>query len=412
MAELGETTDPKALVPGDPDGLNDKATKLREEGERFETVGAGLKRVEVGDWKGEASEAFWSTFSPEPPKWIKVCDATESVSKVLSGYAETLRWAQNQASEAIALWERGEDESRRAAGTQAASAKGDAPGSGYRQQAQQTLAHAREQLDAAGTRAAAAIGGGSGKEGALDGLVHAVTSGWKAEGKADASGPNAGASASWPKGGKMGELKAFAELAKASAQGSVGNEYAQLSGKASATVAAEASLSGGVTNEGVAAKAEVAAGAKATAQGKAELGPYLGYNAKGEAFVGGKASASASVGLDGLHANAGAFAGGKVTGKAGGDIGGIGINATAEGWAGPGAEAGVHFGPDESGTWHIGANAGVSPIVGGKLGFELTVDPEDVAATASDAAQFVGDAGESVGEFASSSYDTVTGWVS
>lgn len=125
--------------------------------------------------------------------------------------------------------------------------------------------------------------------------------------------------------------------------------------------------------------------------------------------MGAKASASGSVGADGLHANAGAFAGAKATGKVGGDVGGIGLNATAEGWAGAGAEAGVDFGPDQNGKWHVGASAGISPALGGKVGVELTVDPKDVAATATDAAQFAEDAAQNVGETASSTWDTVTG---
>ncbi|MDR7302620.1 putative T7SS-secreted protein [Haloactinomyces albus] len=417
MGVLGETSDPKALIPGSPNIIEDKVAALRKQGERYAAITDELRGVDVGNWWGQAGEAFWSMFSKEPPKWTAVGDSLASTSGALTEYAGTLRWAQGQAAEAIALWEKGEASTHRAMAQYketSAQAPFSDPGEQYRRQAQELLTGAREKLDAAGTHAAAAIRGDGTKPGALDHLVDEITGGWSAKGKAEASGPNAGVAAAWPKGSKMGELKAFAELAKASAQGSAGNDYVQLSGKAAATVAAEASLAGQVNNEGIGAKAEVKAGAKASAQGKVDFGPYAGYNGKVEAFVGASASASASVGLDGLKANAGAFAGAKATGKVGGDIGGIGLNVTGEAWAGPGAEPGVRLGPDENGTWHIGANAGVSPIVGGKLGFELTVDPDDVAQTATDAAQFVGNAaantGEAIDDFATSTYDSLNPW--
>lgn len=411
-ASLGETTDPKALVPGNPDGLEKKVDDFRKVGEHCVSVRDDLGKVDVGDWSGNAGEAFRVAFGQEPPKWTTVGRSLDSATKALTEYADTLRWAQNRAAEAIALWEKGEQQARQTAThAEATAADVEQAGEGYRRQAREVLASAREQLTAAGSQAAGAIRGGSQQPGALDSLVEAVTSGWSMKGKASASGPDAGVSASWPKSEKLGELKAFAELAKASAEGSIKNGPLELSGKAAATVAAEASLSGGLTNEGLAVKAEALAGGKASAEGKTEIGPYAGANAKVEAFAGAKAGAGIRAGMDGLHASADAFAGGKVSAKAGGDIGGLGINATAEGWAGAGAEAGVHFGPDQNGTWRIGANAGAAVGLGGKLGFEVTVDPKDIAATAGDAAEFVGDAAQGVGDTAESAWNTATGWV-
>lgn len=244
-------------------------------------------------------------------------------------------------------------------------------------------------------------------------MVDEITGGWKAKGTAEASGPNAGVSAKAPNGYKLGELKAFAELAKAKAQGSVGNQYLQLSGKAAATVAAEASVSGQITKDAITAKAEAMAGAKASAQGKLELSHYAGYLAKAEAFVGARAGVNADISKTGIHVGGEAFAGGKITGKVGGDVAGIGINATAEGWAGAGAGAGFDVG-FENGTFEVQANAGLAWGLGGKGGFELSIDTNDVAATATDAAKFVGDAtaatGEAIGDAASDAYDTATFW--
>ncbi len=418
MVSLGETMDPRALVPGDPGSVEDKAAALRKEAERYATAKDDLRRVDIGDWWGQASEGFRNVLSSEPPKWSSICDSVETTSGALTGYAGVLHWAQGQAAEAVALWEKGEDSTRAArlqyeSTTSAPQVPFSDPGEQYRQQARALLIHAREKLHTAGTRAAAAIRGEGEKPGALDHFVNEITGGWTTRGRAEASGPNAGVSAKWPNGYKVGELKAFAELAKASAQGSVGNEYVQLSGKAEATVAAEASVSGQVTRDAIIGKAEAMAGAKASAQGKVEFGPYAGALGKAEAFAGAKAGAEAEISKTGVSVNADAFAGAKVTGKVGADVAGIGINTTAEGWAGAGAGAG--FGVEyENGTFTVDANAGLAWGLGGKLGFELSVDTNDVAATATDAAQFVGNAaastGEAIGDATSSAYDTVTFW--
>ncbi|MEB3367654.1 WXG100 family type VII secretion target [Saccharopolyspora mangrovi] len=114
MAELGQTSDPKALIPGEADSVDDTVRKLRRQSEEFGAVGDRLKRVDVVGWTGEASHAFMDLFSKEPPKWLKVSDLLDSASKSLTEYASTLRWAQGQAAEAIARWEEGESATAKA----------------------------------------------------------------------------------------------------------------------------------------------------------------------------------------------------------------------------------------------------------------------------------------------------------
>jgi hypothetical protein len=67
-------------------------------------------------------------------------------------------------------------------------------------------------------------------------------------------------------------------------------------------------------------------------------------------------------------------------------VGGLGAGARGEAWAGIGAAADATIGKGEDGKWHIGAEAGVGLGVGGKLGFEVTVDPGEVTDTLGDAA--------------------------
>lgn len=128
---------------------------------------------------GRAADAFRDKFSYEPPKWLTVGDSFNAASIALAGYADTLRWAQRQAAQAIALWEDGEVTTRQAqsqhdaavaqANTQnlANATAGNPtvlwvapfsdPGQAVRQVAQDTLDRARAQLAEAGDRAAETI---------------------------------------------------------------------------------------------------------------------------------------------------------------------------------------------------------------------------------------------------------------
>jgi hypothetical protein len=145
----------------------------------------------------------------------------------------------------------------------------------------------------------------------------------KVAGKAQASGPKAGFEMSGPKDGKLGELKAYAELAKASAEGSISNQFLTVKGKAEAGIGAEATAAASFTNEGLKAEVEASAGAKASAEYRVDAGP-LGYGAKAEGFAGAQAGAGLTAGKDGLEGKAEAFAGAKGSVRGQADIGGIG----------------------------------------------------------------------------------------
>jgi hypothetical protein len=217
--------------------------------------------------------------------------------------------------------------------------------------------------------------------------------GWVAEGEAEASGLGAGTSVSGPDigAGKLGEAEAHADLGRASAEGSLTNGPMQLAGAGEAYAGAKVSAAGGITGEGIKGEVGAMAGGQASANGRADLGP-VGVYGRAEGMVGAEAGAHAGVGVDGVQLGGEAFAGAKGSVAGGADIGGIGVGATAEGWAGPGAEASLNFSKDANGAWHFAPKVGVSPIIGGAVGFEVTVDPGKIADTASDAADAVGDA--------------------
>ncbi|MBE1502250.1 hypothetical protein H4696_009350 [Amycolatopsis lexingtonensis] len=176
MAELGETSDPRALVPGDPAAIEENARVLRDRSEATARVGDGLGKIDTGSWTGPAATQFHDKFSYEPAKWLAASDSFDAVAESLTSYAQTLRWAQGQANDAIRQWSQGQaataeakdrytqdvadadaENRRRAANGDPArvtAAPFSDPGEAIRQAARETLGRARQQLTEAGDRAA------------------------------------------------------------------------------------------------------------------------------------------------------------------------------------------------------------------------------------------------------------------
>ncbi|WP_216211176.1 putative T7SS-secreted protein [Amycolatopsis aidingensis] len=179
MAELGHTSDPTALIPGNPEAIEENVIAVRGRGRSLEAAGGGLGLIDTGAWEGDAGTRFREKFSYEPPKWLRAADAFEATAAALEGYADTLRWAQRQAQEAIARWEQGEQATQQArarhdaavaqatAQNQANAAHGNPtvlkiapfvdPGEQHREAARAILHRARQQLTEAGDVAAGAI---------------------------------------------------------------------------------------------------------------------------------------------------------------------------------------------------------------------------------------------------------------
>ncbi len=213
-----------------------------------------------------------------------------------------------------------------------------------------------------------------------------------------ATGPDGDYEEKTAEGGKIGEAKLWGNLFKLGVKNADGTFTGE------AKLGAELSRSHSLTNEGFKAQLEAVAGLTIKGEYKNAVGPngLVGYGAEAEAFAGGKAGLGLNLGRNGFEAKAEAFAGGRLGGKVFGDVGGIGLGLTAEGWAGPGAEAGVTA-KNENGVWTLGASAGASPLVGGKLGVELRVDTNKVVETAGHVRQAVEDGIAEVGK----GYETV-----
>ncbi|WP_328742290.1 DUF6531 domain-containing protein [Streptomyces caniferus] len=100
--QLGETEDPKELIHGDVEKINETASHLKDFSAAFDRVADGMRKLGSGQhWSGKAADAFREKFDMHPKQWMHAADACEDASKALKSYAETASWAQGKASDAI-----------------------------------------------------------------------------------------------------------------------------------------------------------------------------------------------------------------------------------------------------------------------------------------------------------------------
>ncbi|MEU0407383.1 putative T7SS-secreted protein [Streptomyces griseorubiginosus] len=170
MAELGETSDPRALVPGNPDSLTTTAQSLLAYGDVLVEAGEGLAKIDTVDgWRGPAGDAFRDRFHGQPTRWIEAGNEFHAAANALYDYLNTLRAAQQRAAEAISRYARGEAataNARNAHDRQVTEARGKGdnteipfndPGEADRAGARADLDAARGNVDTAGHTAAALV---------------------------------------------------------------------------------------------------------------------------------------------------------------------------------------------------------------------------------------------------------------
>jgi hypothetical protein len=105
VAELGETEDPKALVPGNAAAVGGTARALRARGGELTLAGKGLQRIDTADgWSGDAADAFRAKFHGQPGKWLEAGDCFTEAAAALENYVYTLTWAQSEAAAAVKDW--------------------------------------------------------------------------------------------------------------------------------------------------------------------------------------------------------------------------------------------------------------------------------------------------------------------
>ncbi|WDM16386.1 toxin C-terminal domain-containing protein [Streptomyces lavenduligriseus] len=112
--QLGESEEANELVHGDPAKIRQSAKHLRDFHRAFDKVGQGLKKVDSSGWRGEGGDAFREKFSVHPVKWAQAAEACETAAAALESYADTVKWAQGQAEEAVRLYKKGVKASKEA----------------------------------------------------------------------------------------------------------------------------------------------------------------------------------------------------------------------------------------------------------------------------------------------------------
>ncbi|MEV6175866.1 putative T7SS-secreted protein [Streptomyces sp. NPDC052015] len=105
--DLGQTEDKTKLIYGSADKLRSTAEKLRAFQKAFDNAGEGLKGLDSSQLKGETAEAVRTAVSTQPPKWFTGSDACEKAAAALEAFAGTVTWAQGQAQTAIDKWKEG-----------------------------------------------------------------------------------------------------------------------------------------------------------------------------------------------------------------------------------------------------------------------------------------------------------------
>ncbi|MGW3325394.1 hypothetical protein [Streptomyces virginiae] len=251
-----------------------------------------------------------------------------------------------------------------------------------------------------------ALGQGSGRDETLTGFNNYAEGDLKkfekpddprAETKTDSLGVSTTGAGQY---GKEASVKAYADLFHQTAKGEGDLAGLKLSGIADIYGGGRATANWGITDKGFVGKAEASAGVRALAEGRVGGDHHSAYG-RAEGFAGAEVGVSAKATKEEVTVGAKAFAGAKGSLNGGVESGGIGVGVTAEGWAGPGAEAWWGYKKDEeTGAYKLGGKAGASPLLGGSIGLEITVDPEKVVKSAGDVADAVGDTAHAVGDAA------------
>ncbi|MFC8827903.1 putative T7SS-secreted protein [Streptomyces sp. NPDC057137] len=112
--QLGRTEDANELIHGNPGKISASAKHLKDFQAAFDKVGQGMRGLDSTHWRGEGGDAFRKKFEMHPTKWLRASDACETAGGALDAYADTVKWAQGQAKEAITLYKKGKAASEEA----------------------------------------------------------------------------------------------------------------------------------------------------------------------------------------------------------------------------------------------------------------------------------------------------------
>ncbi|KQW49066.1 hypothetical protein ASC77_10200 [Nocardioides sp. Root1257] len=436
-AELGTTTDPKALIKGEPGQVRANATRLSTESTRIAGLAGDVDAISIPGWSGGYGEpAYAAARSAEQDKWSAYADLLDQASTSLSTYAGALTTAQSKAADAIAKWQQGEDATKQAVSDYNASV--DAynsyvnrqvcvpsygggpttpsigpgkpgpfvdPGQALRDEAEKILEDARTALDSAGATCVKELGGleGSKTEGkttpfSADGSVEGPSIDWGDWKDTFGKDPTKGKDGKYDNGASespfkinLGKVEGDAHVW--GAEGSWEDYWggAKVTADGSVTVlGAEGSATAHIGSDGLVIGADgklVLVGAEGSVGAEWE---HASVGADGQVFVGASGEGEVLVGPTGAHANGELFAGAKAEGSVQGEVGGVGGEVEAEGWAGVGIGGDVDFG-FKDGKFEIGGSGGAALGLGGKIGGHITIDPGEIIDTGGDIISGIGD---------------------
>jgi type VII secretion system ESX-1 substrate len=437
MAELGQTTDPRQLIPGEPEQIAADLRAMVDTVRKVDATGDRLSRVDSVQWRGDASETFRAAYGPEPPKWVQVSEMLAEGGQSLADYGDTLSWGQGEAQRAIELYTQAQ------AATRSATAAHDTrvqfgipvgplvdPGAKTAQEAQEILTNAREKVDEAGTDAAKSLGFEPDGQGGFKtkvgdtsyGTHHRKTGkdgkdpgGWqKHKGRGRSYQGEWGSQSNGLFTDMLGDTleglgvtlpeataAAGAQVEAAGADANGGFKSGPLSGDWDArgsVLGAGAEAHAGANPLGANAGASAAAYlGKGSAQGRLRLGDHTSASAGVEGQVGAHGGVDGTIGPLGGQAGGDVFAGADANGQASADLGGVSAGAHGGAEFGVGANASGQFGMGDDGKIHFGGSVGVALGPGFTAGFDISVDPGEVANTLGDAAKSGWHAAEDLG---------------
>jgi hypothetical protein len=83
-AELGQTNDPTALVPGNAESIYITEGALIQYGDLLVEAGTGLRQIDTtAGWSGAAADAFREVYHGQPSKWLQAGDAFHDAANAL-----------------------------------------------------------------------------------------------------------------------------------------------------------------------------------------------------------------------------------------------------------------------------------------------------------------------------------------
>jgi len=447
-AELGQTSNPKDLIPGEPESISSDLRDLVGNLQLMGGIKDDLGGIDPTQWTGEASDAFRSVFGAEPAKWTQAIETVGDKATALADFGDVLTWGQSEAQRAIEAFTQAQAASRTAAAqyntqAQQAQAAGQTmtpfqdPGQAAAQEAQQILDNARGKVETVGGMVAKKLGFTKNDDGTYTKKFGDKDFGADERKKVKKWDPDKGEwveedPGGWQsnKGGKSysrefgdqsdglltdklkGVLEglgidtsestvaasASVDVAHGSLEGQFDNGTFSGSGKLEGSVlGAGAEAHGGASILGLTGGASAEAYlAKGHAEGELKAGP-ADLKGSADGFVGAEAKADGQLTWAGAQGHAEAFAGARVSGDASAEVAGVTAGVHGEAWAGVGAEASGQVGMGDDGKFHLGASVGIGLGVGAKVGFDVSVDPAAVVDTVENVADDVGHVASDVG---------------